>query len=227
MPKVPNRDQSPFLGTYLNTLDNLFARKKRQPDNVHVRQVYNKARNRVTRELKRSKKDHHRKHFETLSSNIKQTWDAIRKIVNVKKSTHFSISQLNINGKITDEPTEITNKINSYFVNVGPQTEKGVPKVPNFTANKFLKNRNQINFIIAHISEEEVLKLITSLPTKSTGPASIPLRLLKVVADIIVVPLCIIINLSLTTGVFPEIWKIAKVIPLHKGGSTPLMISIQ
>ena len=200
--------------------DNLFARKKRQPENDHVRQVYNSARNRVTRELKKSKTEYHRKNFESLNLSIKKTWDAIRKIVNVKKSTHFSISQLNINGKITDNPVEITNKINNYFVNVGPQTEKGVPKVPNMSPAIFLKNRNQFNLIIAHISEEEVLKIIESLPNKSTGPFSIPLRLLKVIADIIVVPLCYIINLSFSTGVFPDIWKVAKVIPLHKGGST-------
>ena len=76
----------------------------------------------------------------------------------MKKSSHFSISQLNINGKITDDPVEFTNKINHYFVNVGPQTEKGVPKVPSMTPEKFIKNRNQVNFVIAHISKEEVLK---------------------------------------------------------------------
>ena len=86
--------------------------------------------------------------------------------------------------------------------------------------DKFLKKRNQFNFIIAHISEEEVLKIIESLPNKSTGPASLPLKLLKMIADIIVVPLCNIINLSFSTGVFPDVLKIAKVIPLHKGGST-------
>ena len=61
----------------LKVRDNLFERKKRQPDNDHVKQAYNTARNRVTRELKRSKTEHHRKNFETLSSNIKKTWDAI------------------------------------------------------------------------------------------------------------------------------------------------------
>ena len=211
---------TPDLQKLIKIRDKLFARKKRQPNNAHLRQVYNTARNRVTRELKRSKIDYHRKHFESVSSNIKSTWEAIRKIVNIKKSTHFSISHLNINGKITEAPNEIASKINNYFVNVGPQTEKGVPKVPNTTPRKFLKNRNQINFIIAHISEEEILKIISSLPSKSTGPASIPLKLLKVVADIIVVPLSIIINLSFKNGVFPELWKVAKVIPLHKGGST-------
>ena len=95
-----------------------------------------------------------------------------------------------------------------------------MPKVPNITLDKFLKNRNQFNLIIAHISDEEVLDIISGPPNKGTGPASIPLKLLKVVADIIVVPLCRIINLSFSTGEFPDILKVAKVIPLHKGGST-------
>ena len=64
------------------------------------------------------------------------------------------------------------------------------------------------------------MNIIKSLTNKSSGPASIPLKLLLIVADIIVVPLCRIINLSFTSGVFPDFLKVAKVIPLHKGGST-------
>ena len=71
---------------------------------------------------------------------------------------------------------------------------------------------------MAHISEDEVLKIIQSLPIKGTGPASIPLRLLKLVASIIVVPLCHLINVSFKTGVFPSALKVAKVVALHKGG---------
>ena len=78
-------------------------------------------------------------------------------------------------------PAGIAEKLNNFFVNVGPETEKKVPKVPNASPEKYLKNRNQ--FDIAHISEEEVLTIINALPNKSTGPASIPLRLLKDVAD--------------------------------------------
>ena len=71
---------------------------------------------------------------------------------------------------------------------------------------------------MAHISEDEILKIIQSLPIKSTGPASIPLKLLKLVANIIVTPLCHLINVSFSTGVFPNNWKVAKVVALHKGG---------
>ena len=113
----------------------------------------------------------------------------------------------------------LINELNDYFVNVGPNAEKDVPKVPNISPEHFLKNRNRFNFIIAHISNEEILGIIKSLPNKATGPSSIPLKLLHIVVEVIVFPLCHVINMSYSKGVFPEKLKIVKVIPLH-GGST-------
>ena len=55
---------------------------------------------------------------------------------------------------------------------------------------------------------------------KSIGPHSIPIQFLKIVADIVAIPLCRIINLSFTQGIFPDMLKIAKVIALFKAGST-------
>ena len=132
--------------------DRLFARKKRQPENELVRNVYNKIRNKVSRELEKSKKEHYDAYFEEHNTNIKKTWEGIRKIVNVKKSTKFTISHLNINGKTVDDSTDIANSFNNFFVNVGPETEKSVPIVPNMSPSRFLRNRTQSDFIIAHIS---------------------------------------------------------------------------
>ena len=44
-----------------------------------------------------------------------------------------------------------------------------------------MKERQHLNFIIAHISEEEVLGFINALENKSTGPNSIPIKLLKMI----------------------------------------------
>ena len=71
-----------------------------------------------------------------------------------------------------------------------------------------------------YISNEEILDIIKNLPIKATGPSSIPLNLLQNVADLIVFPLCHIINVSFSSGIFPETLKVAKVLPLHKGGSS-------
>ena len=76
-----------------------------------------------------------------------------------------------------------------FFVNVGPNTEEAIPKVPNISPSKFLRNRNQMKFVIAHVSNEEILDIINSLENKSTGPSSIPLKLLSIIPDLIILPL--------------------------------------
>ena len=76
---------------------------------------------------------------------------------------------------------------NNYFVNIGPCTENSIPKVPNISPFRFLHNRNLINFVIAHISNEEILEIINSLENKTTGPSSIPLKLLSVIPDLIII----------------------------------------
>ena len=55
-------------------------------------------------------------------------------------------------------------------------------------------------------------------PKKSYGIDGITAEVLKLGADVLVVPLTYIINISIVTGNYPTNWKISKVIPLHKKG---------
>ena len=116
---------------------------------------------------------------------------------------------------IINNPKKIVEEVNNYFVNVGPNTEKSIPSNPKIRPNIYLKNRNQVNFLIAHISNEEVLDIINKLENKSTGPQSIPIKLLKLIPDLILVPLCRIISMSFLTGIYPDALKICKT-PIHK-----------
>ena len=56
--------------------------------------------------------------------------------------------------------------------------------------------------------------------TKSTGPSSVPIKLLKIISDPILFPPSDIFNTSFNEGTFPDKAKIAKLIPIHKKGST-------
>ena len=185
---------------------------------VCVYSDYNLFRNKVNRELSKSKKSYYATYFENHCNNIKKIWEGIRPLINIKNPVNPRIAQLNINGIIIDKPKQVA-KVNNFFVNVGPNTENDVPKVPNILPDYFLKNRNQFNLMIAHVTNEEVLEIIKSLTNKANGPSSIPLNLLQDVADIIVFPLCHIINKSFLKGIFPDTLKVVKVVPLHKGGS--------
>ena len=170
--------------------------------------------------MKKSKRDHYNQFFENHSNNIKKTWEGIRSIINTKDSNISNITQLKINKTIINNSKKIVEEVNNYFVNVGPKTERSITRNPVTKLNIYLENRNQVNFLIAHISNDEVLIIIKTLENKSTGPQSIPIKLLKLIPDLILAPLCRIICMTFSIGKYPDALKICKTILIHKGGST-------
>ena len=76
--------------------------------------------------------------------------------------------------------------------------------------------------IILHdyvISYSEVENTVNGLDErKSSGPDNIPPVLIKNCISYLITPLIYIFNLSLKTGVFPDLWKSAYVIPIFKSG---------
>ena len=214
-PWIPNE-----LIKMINVRNKLFQRKKRQPNNLNIKNLYKLFRNKINREMKKSKRDHYNQFFENNSNNLKKTWEGIRSIINTKDSNKSNITQLKINKTIINNLKKIVEEVNNYFVNVGPNTERSIPRNPVTKPNLYLKNMIQVNFLIAHISNDEVLTIIKTLENKSTGPQSIPIKLLKLIPDLILAPLCRIICMSFSIGKYPDALKICKTIPIHKGGST-------
>ena len=67
--------------------------------------------------------------------------------------------------------------------------------------------------------DEEILLHIRQLDsTKSSGTDGIPIKYVKMSATIITTILTNLHNHCITKGIFPEVLKIAKVIPIHKQG---------
>ena len=70
------------------------------------------------------------------------------------------------------------------------------------------------------ISGEEVYNYLNSLKISAPGPDNHHPILIKACASSLSVPLAIIFNKCLIEGVYPSQWKIANVVPIHKGGSS-------
>jgi hypothetical protein len=82
-----------------------------------------------------------------------------------------------------------------------------------------LKINHCPNSIFIYPVTEEVISLTKSLKGKPTaGDDDIPENLFKQCIHLIKGPLAHIYNLSLNSGVFPDVWKTAKVKPLYKNG---------
>ena len=81
-----------------------------------------------------------------------------------------------------------------------------------------------INDVLNPTHEKEVLNIISKIKSsKSCGPNSIPINILKLIQLEICKPLAEVINLSFFSGVHPENLKIVHVKLLFKKGSKLLM----
>ena len=73
------------------------------------------------------------------------------------------------------------------------------------------------SFFLTPTTPSEIFDIINSLNNKkATGPNSLPVYILKVYNPLFSDLLSKIINLSFVTGIFPELCKLAKVIPIFK-----------
>ena len=114
---------------------------------------------------------------------------------------------------------EISNIFNNYFSSIASKTKLNV-SFSHKHFSDFLKNRSSISFFISPSDKTEIENVISSLDSnKSVGPNSIPTKILKLLKNDISSQLSEIFNISFSSGVFPSILKIAKVIPIHKKDS--------
>ena len=73
-------------------------------------------------------------------------------------------------------------------------------------------------------TEDDILLLIRNLqPGKANGPDEISARMLLLCDDSVVLPLKLIFQNILLTGIFPDLWKYANVTPIHKKGDKQLI----
>ena len=210
---------NPHIQKLINYRDKLL-RKLRKSHSKNTEELYKKFRNRVVRENRTSKKKYFETYFQTNKSNMKSLWAGINSIINSRfRKSVQNISQLAVNSKTYSDPQKMASIVNNFFVNVSNQICSEIPRTKKSPLD-YLMKRNSSSFFIKPITYIEIEEIIYSFRNgKSTGPYSIPVKLLKILSPYISQPLAIIFNASITLGVFPDKLKYAKVIPIHKKGS--------
>ena len=116
-------------------------------------------------------------------------------------------------------PTVIANNLGKYFSEVGSKFVGKIP-APTKSINEYLKKIpiNQKSLFMTPTTESEILKLIGSLPNKSSsGYDEISNIILKEIKKEITPILVHIFNESIVKGIFPENMKVAHIVPLYKG----------
>ena len=158
-----------------------------------------------------AKQNYLHKTGQTLASpgtSRKAYWSLINTLLNEAKIP--IIPPLLENGLFITDFTEKAQLFNDYFIlqcttiDTGSELPQHIP-TPTSLINEF------------NISEEKILNIIRSLnPNKAHGWDGISIRMIKISDASLLTPLKIIFTNCLRQGVFPDIWKCAKVVPGHK-----------
>ncbi|VDI31632.1 ATP-dependent DNA helicase 2 subunit 2 [Mytilus galloprovincialis] len=186
---------------------------------------YKKYRN-LTNTLIRSSKS---KYFMEAINNDKNCKTLWRHLKDLNSTTGHDIDMITYEDKNLTDKIDIVNCLNDHFSSVGekliphPHSNFESEKINNYVKSKI--NDNTL-FSLYTVTNADVFKYLSNLNiNKSTGTDGVGPRILKVSKSIIVDSLTHVINLSLCTGIFPDILKYAKVTPIIKAvfkGSVPL-----
>ena len=172
---------------------------------------YKRYRNKVTNEIRKSKKSVTDKlSNKLLDSKLqpKDYWRTLKQFIKPHQSS--SIPPLNANGTILDDDSDKANFLNDYFTKQTSldDSHASLPATP-------LENTSTLNSL--NITQAEVHETLMSLNVgKAVGPDTISNRLLQELALPLSAPLCNLFNFSLRTGQVPSSWKEAHVTPIHK-----------
>ena len=79
--KELKKTTKPWINNYIIKMishkDRLFHQKIKNPLNIRIKCAYNIFRNRVTREIKKAKKEYYKHYFEANLTNMKKNWKGI------------------------------------------------------------------------------------------------------------------------------------------------------
>ena len=110
----------------------------------------------------------------------------------------------------------MNNVFNNYFTSIAKKTNSHIKFSPKPFIG-YLSYTNINTFFLTQTYKNEISFIISSLDShKSSGPNSIPVNILKLLKNDISQQLSYIFNMSFSTGQFPSVLKIAKVIPIQK-----------
>ena len=194
----------------LRAKESAFRRKKANPSPENVA-LHAKARTDFKREAAKSYRDYLLGLVRDFKENSKRFWSFIRSL----KSCGNVSPVLELNGAVIRDAEDRANCFNVTFSKkfTDPRVDKyprahslGAPGLSQFS-----------------VPDGRVAQLLRELSAhKACGPDGLSARILTECADEFAVPLDILCRMSLTSGIFPAVWKRAHVIPVHTKGSKKL-----
>ena len=180
--------------------------------------TYKHLRNKVTQKIRDAIQSHYLGLIEENKGDPKRMWQVINKVLD-KATPSTEISSIDVEGKTITKEKDIAVALNHHFTTIGPKLASKLESRSDDDPLKHI-NAQQNKMMFVPVDETYVLNAIKQLKNgKAPGPDKISTKLIKDAAAFIWKPLTMVFNSSLKYGVFPDIWKLARVTPIFKTDS--------
>ena len=161
-------------------------------------------------------------HLELVSNSFadpSKFWKVVN--MNKNKSTTSTPSPVTFNDCFLHDPSEICQAFNTHFAAAGNQFDVIYPdnSLNNNPQDDVLPSYPTSQFSLHTVTSSAVKEALQTMDCrKATGEDHLNPYFLKLSAPIITNQITHLFNLSISTGVIPQVWKSAHVVPLHQGG---------
>lgn len=216
-----NKLKQPWMTTELlkstKTRDKLYSKCISKPRDSPAYIKFLEHRNSHNRQKRITKQNYYTGLLQDYKHDSRKTWSILNSLTGRnKKKTSISDSFLTDNNIPITDQAQISNNFCKYFTEVGHKLASKIPK-PVKPFEKHLINKNNLSMFLYPTDPEEINKTLSALkPKTSTGHDNINSKLIKTLSASIATPLSVIINKSLESGIVPNTWKLAKIIPIYK-----------
>ena len=172
-------------------------------------------RNRVVKELRASKANYFLNIIEKAGGNTKNIWNQLRKLMGQNSNNTKSI-EIYANGTLLSNPPEVAVALNHYFIDSVDDIIKC------FSPVDFISSQGrhiEPAFELETVTESDVGRVIGSLrSSRAKDVIGMNTVMLKELSASLACPITQLVNLSIAQEIFPDVWKLAAVSPIFKGG---------
>ena len=161
-----------------------------------------------------AKKSYYHNLFES-TTDMKATWRRINSVIRSKRvNPKF---KLKVNDDFFTDSTEIASSFNNHFSSVPRVLNANIPNFPDDPTANVKRIRN--SFVFLNTDAAEIYNIILSFKSMSAPINEVPSCIYRKIADIIAPVLSSLINETVVSGSYPNLFKVAGVTPIHKSGS--------